>query len=131
MFSPHPGRWPYVPPVARRAAALLALGVLLALVSACGGSEGAAARDDRVPAGAPFMDQAGLAFKPAKLAAKSGEQVYFKNSETAIHTVTVAGKNVSGSMKKNDLFIWTAPAAGSYRVTCDFHPQMKATLTVE
>ena len=77
------------------------------------------------------MDQAGLAFKPDKVTVKSGEQVYFKNSETAIHTVTIGGKNASGSMKKNDLFAWTAPSAGSYRITCDFHPQMRATIVVE
>lgn len=84
-----------------------------------------------VPSGAPFVDQDGLEFKPTKVTAKVGEKVYFKNSETAIHTVTIEGKNVSGNMKKNDVVIWTPEKAGEFKVTCDYHPQMKATITVQ
>lgn len=103
----------------------------LAALGACGGGGGPAVPDTRVPDGAPFIDQRSLAFKPDNVRTKAGEQVYFKNSETAIHTVTTNGKNASGSMTKNELFVWTPPAAGSYRITCDFHPQMRATVTVE
>lgn len=84
-----------------------------------------------VPAGAPHIDQDALTFKPDKLTVKSGEKVYFKNSETALHTVTIDGKNVSGNMKKGDVVVWTAPAAKVYKMTCDYHPQMNATITVQ
>ena len=95
---------------------------------------GSATKTDEVsevPAGAPFIDQDSLKFIPASAEARAGEKVYFKNSETAIHTVTINGKNVSGNMRKDDIFVWTAGAAGTYKVTCDFHPQMKATVTVK
>lgn len=98
--------------------------------SPASGSPAAAASAGAIPAGAPEIDQDGLAFKPDKLTVKAGEKVYFKNSESALHTVTINGKNESGNMKKGDVFSWTPAAAGTYKVNCDFHPQMNATITV-
>lgn len=98
--------------------------------SPASGSPAATASAGAIPAGAPEIDQDGLAFKPDKLTVKAGEKVYFKNSESALHTVTINGKNESGNMKKGDVFSWTPAAAGTYKVNCDFHPQMNATITV-
>lgn len=98
--------------------------------SPAGGSAAPTSAAGGIPAGAPEIDQNGLAFKPAKLTVKVGEKVYFKNSESALHTVTINGKTESGNMKKGDIFTWTPPAAGVYKITCDFHPQMNATITV-
>ena len=98
--------------------------------SPASGSPAAAASAGAIPAGAPVIDQDGLAFKPDKLTVKASEKVYFKNSESALHTVTINGKNESGNMKKGDVFSWTPAAAGTYKVNCDFHPQMNATITV-
>lgn len=84
-----------------------------------------------IPAGAPTIDQDNLAFKPDKLTVKVGDKVYFKNSETALHTVTIDGKNISGSMKKGDVVVWTAASAKTYKITCDYHPQMNATITAQ
>lgn len=84
-----------------------------------------------VPAGAPMVDQDNLTFKPDTLKAKANEKIYFKNSETAIHTVTIDTKNISGNMRKGDIVTWSAGKAGTYKVTCDYHPQMKATITIE
>lgn len=125
---------------------VLALGVLAvpALFAACGGgdgddsgsttadaTEGRAKGEAGVPDGAPFIDQNNLKFTPDKVTANVGEAVYFKNSETALHTVTINGKNESGNMKKDAVFQWTPPGAGEYKITCDFHPQMKSTVTVK
>ncbi|WP_322795887.1 cupredoxin domain-containing protein [Tepidiforma sp.] len=117
---------------------LAALTLTAALVlAACGGGGGsensgvADGSDSRIPAGAPFIDQDRLQFIPTQLTVKVGETVYFKNSETALHTVNIDGKNVSGNMKKNDVFTWVFESAGTYKITCDYHPQMKATITVE
>jgi plastocyanin len=105
------------------------------LAAACGGGSSntgvADGTDTRIPAGAPLIDQDKLKFIPETLTVKVGETVYFKNSETALHTVNVDGKNVSGNMKKNDVFTWVFQQPGSYKITCDYHPQMKATITVE
>ena len=98
--------------------------------SPASGSPAATASAGAIPAGAPEIDQNGLAFRPDKLTVKAGEKVYFKNSESALHTVTINGKNESGTMKKGDVFSWAPAAAGTYKVNCDFHPQMNATITV-
>lgn len=113
----------------------------LALVAgaACGGGGGNAGANTPAASAAagsatittPEMDQDNLSFKPEKLTVKAGEKVIFKNSESAVHTVTINGKNESGTMKKGDVFAWTPTASGTYKITCDFHPQMKATITVE
>ena len=81
--------------------------------------------------GSPFVDQDSLKFKPKAIVVPTGEEIYFKNSESAIHTVTIDGDNESGTMKHDDVFQWTPPGPGVYKITCDFHPQMKATITVE
>lgn len=83
-----------------------------------------------VPAESAVVDQDGLKFKPSTLCVKAGQEVLFKNSETAVHTVDIEGKNESGTMKKGDEFRWTPPQAGTFDITCEFHPQMKAIVTV-
>ncbi|MBK9342242.1 MAG: cupredoxin domain-containing protein [Dehalococcoidia bacterium] len=106
-------------------------------LSSCGSSDGDSANSGiannvaGVPDGVPFVDQDSLKFIPTSLKVKVGDIVYFKNSETALHTVTIEGKNESGNMKKDAVFTWTPKTAGEYKITCDFHPQMKATITVE
>jgi len=117
------------------AAAALLIGALF--LSSCGSSDGDSANSGiannvaGVPDGVPFVDQDSLKFIPTSLKVKVGDIVYFKNSETALHTVTIEGKNESGNMKKDAVFTWTPKTAGEYKITCDFHPQMKATITVE
>ena len=118
----------------RRIGLLVASTALVAGVAvACGGDDDGsspAATDTRVPEGAPFVDQDNLKFIPTELTVKVGDKVYFKNSETALHTVTINGVDESGNMKKDDLFIFEFPAVGEYKITCEYHPQMKATITV-
>lgn len=99
--------------------------------SAATGTSTAGGGESEIPEGAPFVDQDNLKFIPTSVEAKAGEKVYFMNSETAIHTVTIEGKNVSGNMRKGDVYVWTAGDAGTYKITCDFHPQMKATITIK
>jgi plastocyanin len=117
-------------------AALVALIALLAVACGSGddddsGPAGVAdGSEPAIPAGAPFIDQDNLRFIPTELTVKAGEKVYFKNSETALHTVTINGADESGNMKKNDIFIWEFPSPGEYKITCEYHPQMKSTITV-
>ncbi len=124
------------------AATLLLVGVFV--LGACGGDDstsstpgaptldaGQAMKVDAIPDSAAVVDQNNLTFKPATLSVTKGQAVYFKDSESAIHTVTVNGKNLSGTMKQGDIISWTPPAAGTYKITCDYHPQMRSTITVE
>lgn len=118
----------------RRIGLLVASAAFVAGIAvACGSDDDGTppeANDTRIPESAPFVDQDKLKFIPTELTVKVGEKVYFKNSETALHTVTINGVDESGNMKKNDLFVFEFPAAGEYKITCEYHPQMKATITV-
>ena len=114
--------------------ALGAIAGLAGLVGlACGGAEmsgfetcSPVAEDNAV------IDQDNLAFSPSSLCVRAGHPFVFRNSESALHTVTVkGGKNLSGTMRKGDEFRvagFSGPA--SYDITCDFHPQMRARIIV-
>ena len=122
--------------IARRLGATVLVSALAAGLMACGGggsdnSSGTApAGIEGVPEGAPFIDQDSLDFSPGELTVAASDTVYFKNSESAIHTVTIEDENVSGTMERDDIFAWQPPGPGEFEVTCDFHPQMGATITV-
>ncbi|MGH2611037.1 MAG: cupredoxin domain-containing protein [Tepidiformaceae bacterium] len=85
----------------------------------------------QVPAGAPLIEQEDLQFNPDELEVSSGETVYFMSLDTALHTVNVNGQNESGDMHQGDVFEWDPPRAGEYEISCDFHPDMQATITVD
>jgi len=95
----------------RRLGLLVASAALVAGVAvACGGDDddtngngtvpAATTSGPSVPEGAPVIDQDNLQFKPTELKVKVGEKVYFKNSETALHTVNINGKNESGNRRR-------------------------------
>jgi plastocyanin len=87
-----------------------------------------------IPAGAPAIDQKDQLFKPDKITAKVGDTVYFSNGEAAIHSVNLDGKNILGGggiMKQGEISTWKPAKAGTYTITCDYHPAMKATVTVQ
>jgi plastocyanin len=104
------------------------------IAAACGGGgdddSDAVPTCTPVPPGEAVVDQDNLQFHPEELCVAVGEEVLFRNSESAIHTVTVDGENESGTMREGDEFRWRAPAPGSYEITCDFHPQMHAQIDV-
>jgi plastocyanin len=99
---------------------------------ACGGDDDPVGDPNCTPvaAGEAVVDQDNLEFDPEELCVADGEEVLFRNSESAIHTVTIDDENLSGDMREGDEFRWTPPGPGSYEITCDFHPQMRAVVTV-
>ncbi|MGH7752127.1 MAG: cupredoxin domain-containing protein [Gemmatimonadales bacterium] len=109
---------------------------LVLAAAACGGggdddgAEGPAADCTPVSSDAAHVDQDNLKFSPSELCVVTGQEITFKNSESAIHTVSLDKENLSGTMKQGDEFRWTAAEAGTYQFTCDFHPQMKASISV-
>jgi plastocyanin len=119
-----------------------ALFLVLSLFAVAGGAFAACGDDDENSGtqqagspepgdGVPTIDQDDLRFKPDELTVSVGQTIRFMNSETALHTVTIDGDNVSGNMREDDVFEWTPEQAGEYEVTCDYHPQMKAKIIVE
>jgi len=129
-----------------RIAVVPAVAGLLAVTAACGsGSSASSATGPQTQATsgsatqtagtghsdhAAEIDQQNLTFTPARVSIKVGQSVLIKNSESAIHTANINGKNITGNMKRGDSTAWTAKAPGEYKVSCDYHPQMRATITV-
>ena len=108
---------------------------LTIFAAACGSSAGSVPNPPvtpggAIPAGAVVIDQRDLAFKPGSATIDGGQKVYFQNSETALHTVSINGKDESGNMKRGAIFVWTFASPGSFKITCEYHPQMHATITV-
>lgn len=110
-------------------AAVAGLVAFAVFASACRAPEPPEFHD--VPEGATIIDQDGIEFRPDKLTVSVGEDVYFTNSEHAVHTVTIEGENISGAMARGDAVVWIFDTPGEYRIRCDFHPKMRATIIVQ
>jgi plastocyanin len=108
----------------------IALTVAL-LLPACGGDAEPEACTDPVPA--TTIELADFAFRPDCLSADAGATISLENSGEAPHTFTVDGTDVdfdldAGAATQASL---SGVDPGLYAVTCTYHPQMTATLTVE
>ena len=123
----------------------LAVAVALSLVAGCSAgtsaagssalspthpSVSAAASASTTTAGAvPTLIISGFAF--SALTVKPGALVAVSNQDSVAHTVKVNGTGVDVTVGGGGHATFTAPAkAGTYPLTCDFHPSMHGTLTV-
>jgi plastocyanin len=61
---------------------------------------------------------------------EAGSQVSVVNDDREAHTFTLAGSDVQVVVQGGATETFTAPDAGSYTVTCDFHGGMTAELVV-
>lgn len=89
--------------------------------------------DFAAPSGRAYMDQSGQMFIPELLAAQTGQEVEFRSSEDVLHNVRVDHAdtnkpifNVATPPFGNYVHKFDEP--GFYRVSCDIHPAMRATL---
>jgi len=70
-------------------------------------------------------------FMPGDVTIQVGDTVIWTNNDTAPHTVDAdSGAFKSGTMNKGDTFSYQATQPGVYTYYCQFHPFMKATITV-
>jgi hypothetical protein len=86
-----------------------------------------------LPPGPALLDQYGKAFVPDVLFVRVGQVVEFRNSEDVDHNVRVL-RNPTGTMvmdvsgSQNQVFTHTFDRQGTYEVTCDVHPGMRAMI---
>ena len=87
------------------------------------------------PAEPVRMDQLGMEFLPPVLLANVGQPVHFRNSEDVLHNVRVynidtreTAFNISTPI--GGTYEHRFDAAGTYRVACDIHPAMGASVVV-
>jgi plastocyanin len=91
------------------------------------------AREFPAQAEKPVMDQVGLTFGPELLFVRTGQPVEFRNSDDTLHNV-----NVKHEETREQAFNVAIPTGGSYehtfardgfyRVGCDIHPAMAASI---
>jgi plastocyanin len=74
-----------------------------------------------------------FAFDPADLTVAPGTKVTWVNKDAAPHTATGLDRAVlqSGTLKTGDSFSQVFNTPGTYEYFCEFHPNMKGTITVQ
>jgi plastocyanin len=85
------------------------------------------------PGEKPVMDQAGLTFGPELLLVRTGYPVEFRNSDDTLHNVRVSHEETRASafnvaIPTGESYTYTFERDGFYRVGCDIHPAMAASV---
>lgn len=109
--------------------ATIAIGILL-LLPACG--QKSVSADCASPVDATTVELRDFTFSPQCLRAAAGSTITVSNTGSTPHTFTVASVSLNvdlgaGGSQKLDL---GSAAAGTYDVSCSYHPQMVGTLEV-
>ena len=111
--------------------AALFLCALATFLPACDGDT-APAEPCADPEPATSVQLADFAFDPDCLSVDAGGTLTVENVGDAPHTFTVGGTDVDVKVDPDasDEVAFDGVDPGTYSVTCTFHPQMEATLTV-
>jgi plastocyanin len=81
----------------------------------------------------PVMDQVGLTFGPDLLLVRTGQPVEFRNSDDTLHNVHVSHEETreaafNVAIPTGNSYRYTFARDGFYRVGCDIHPAMAASI---
>jgi plastocyanin len=103
------------------------LAVPMLALTACGGSDGPAAPNERT------VTMGASSFSPATMTVQAGQSVTWRNSSGILHNVTFAapgaptdiGDHTSGSSARS------FPAAGTFDYTCTNHAGMNGSVNVQ
>ena len=81
----------------------------------------------------PVMDQVGLTFGPDLLLVRTGEPVEFRNNDDTLHNVDVKDEQTreqsfNVAIPTGGTYEYTFKRDGFYRVGCDIHPAMAASI---
>jgi plastocyanin len=81
----------------------------------------------------PVMDQVGLTFGPELLLVRTGQPVEFRNNDDTLHNVNVKHEETreqafNVAIPTGGAYEHTFPRDGFYRVGCDIHPAMTASI---
>ena len=81
----------------------------------------------------PVMDQVGLTFGPELLLVRTGQPVEFQNNDDTLHNVHVSHEETKTpafnvAIPTGGAYTYTFERDGFYRVGCDIHPAMAASI---
>jgi plastocyanin len=126
------------PPASPPAAASDGPGRVEGRVAATGGAmivtlEPRGEREFAPQADKPVMDQVGQAFGPDLLLVRTGQPVEFRNSDDTLHNVHVNHDETrepafNVAIPTGGTYTYSFKRDGFYRVGCDIHPAMSATV---
>ena len=91
------------------------------------------ARTFPLQADKPVMDQQGLSFNPELLLVRTGQPVEFRNNDDTLHNVHVSHEETrepafNVAIPTGGAYAYTFARDGFYRVGCDIHPAMAASI---
>ena len=109
----------------------MALLALVTLLPACQGTD-ATTEPCADPVAATTVELADFAFRPDCISVDADSSLSLENTGDAPHTFTVADTDLDVKLDPgtSDEISFGNVDPGSYAVTCTFHQQMEATVTV-
>jgi plastocyanin len=81
-------------------------------------------------AGAVHVDMKNIGFAPAKVSAKVGDTVEWKNSDFVVHTATARDHSFDVNIPANKTASMVLKKPGRIAYYCRFHPNMTAEIDV-
>jgi plastocyanin len=111
--------------------ARVALLTLVTLLPACQGQD-PTTEPCADPVAATTVQLADFAFRPDCVSVDAGSTIELENTGEAPHTFSVATTDVDVKLDPgtSEEISFGGVDPGTYSVTCTFHPQMEATITV-
>jgi plastocyanin len=110
-------------------ARLFLLALITLLASCQGGSAPPQGCTD--PVAATSVELADFAFRPNCVSADAGATITLENTGDSPHTFTVTGTGVDRNVDAGaSVETRLSMDPGTYAVSCTYHPQMEATITV-
>jgi plastocyanin len=111
--------------------ARVALLTLVTLLPACQGQD-ATTEPCPNPLTATTVELADFAFRPDCVSVDAASTIELENTGEAPHTFTVTDTDLDVKLDPgtSDEISFGGVDPGTYSVTCTFHPQMEATITV-
>jgi cytochrome c peroxidase len=85
-------------------------------------------------AGTLVVDQKNLKFSVRELKIAKGDSIEFTNNDDTSHNITITGAGFtanSGLQRPGQPFKAPFVKAGTYKVSCGIHPNMRMTVVVE
>lgn len=102
---------------------VLLVPVLLALATACGGSETRSGGSAAAAAPGIIVIES-FEFAPETLSAKVGDTITVRNNDTAEHTVTATDRSFDTGRFARGTKTFTVTKPGRFEYVCDVHPFM-------
>lgn len=103
---------------------VLLVPVLLALATACGGSETRSGGSAAAAAAPGIIVIESFEFAPETLSAKVGDTITVRNNDTAEHTVTATDRSFDTGRFARGTKTFTVTKPGRFEYVCDVHPFM-------